>query len=100
MLLGLLNAIGGAALLVKRYLPTLQEIRTPPAALIVVPPDVRKMAATQTALNCVAIAFGVAMLVPGLVPGLLTAGILVVNGLLLFRLASELWNLDQMRAGA
>ena len=71
MLLGLLNAIGGAALLVKRYLPTLQEIRTPPAALIVVPPDVRKMAATQTALNCVAIAFGVAMLVPGLVPGLL-----------------------------
>jgi hypothetical protein len=34
------------------------------------------------------------MLVPGVVPGLLMAGILVINGLLLFILASVLLRLD------
>ncbi|MCE7698022.1 MAG: hypothetical protein K8E24_004025 [Methanobacterium paludis] len=38
-------------------------------------------------LNIVAITFGVSMLVLGLISGLLIAGILVINGLLLFVLA-------------
>jgi hypothetical protein len=41
-------------------------------------------------LNLVAIAFGVSMLVPGLVSGMVIAGVVVVNGLLLFALAGIL----------
>ena len=98
ILLGLLNIIGGAALLIKRYLPILQEHRTPPAAPVIVPPTIKKMMATQTAVNCVQIGFGVSMLVPGLVPGLLMAGILVVNGLLLFMLSSVLRKVTGIRS--
>jgi hypothetical protein len=68
----------------------LREVNTPGGAPRIVPPNVRKLAATQTTLNCVQIAFGASMLVPGVVPGLLIAGILVINGLLLFILASVL----------
>jgi len=41
-------------------------------------------------LNVVAIAFGISMLLPGLVPGMVIAGIVVINGLLLLSLASIL----------
>jgi uncharacterized membrane protein HdeD (DUF308 family) len=90
ILLGLLNLAGGAVSLIKRYLPMLLEIDTPGGAPGIVSPNVKKLAATQTTLNCVQIAFGASTLVPGVVPGLLMAGILVINGLLLFILASAL----------
>ena len=90
ILLGLLNLVGGAVSLLKRHLPVLREAGTPGGAPGIVPPDVKKLAATQTTLNCVQIAFGASMLVPGVVPGLLIAGILVINGLLLFLFASAL----------
>jgi hypothetical protein len=38
-------------------------------------------------INIVGITFGIAVLVPSLVSGLVVAGILVINGLLLFILA-------------
>lgn len=87
-LLGLLNVMSGAASLARRYLPKRQEIGTAPTAPAVVPPGVKTRTATQTALSCVVIVFGISALVPGLVPGLLIPVILVVNGLLLFRLVS------------
>jgi uncharacterized membrane protein HdeD (DUF308 family) len=90
ILLGLLNLAGGAVSLIKRYLPMLREINTPGSAPGIVPPNLKKLATIQTALNCVQIAFGASTLVPGVVPGLLMAGILVINGLLLFILASAL----------
>jgi hypothetical protein len=90
VLLGILNLAGGAVSLIKRYLPMLREIDTPGSAPAIVPPNVKKLAAIQTTLNCVQIAFGAATLVPGVIPGLLMAGILVMNGLLLFMLASAL----------
>jgi hypothetical protein len=90
ILLGFLNLAGGALSLIQRWLPMLREVNTPGGAPRIVPPNVRKLAATQTTLNCVQIAFGASMLVPGVVPGLLIAGILVINGLLLFILASAL----------
>jgi hypothetical protein len=52
---------------------------------------------TQTMLNWAALAFGISMLVPGVIPGLMVAAILVVNGLLLFRLASDLWKVTGMQ---
>ena len=90
IILGLLNLAGGAVSLIKRYLPMLRAINATGGAPGIAPPNVRKIAAIQTTLNCVQLAFGAATLVPGVVPGLLMAGILVFNGLLLFILASTL----------
>ena len=90
ILLGILNLAGGAVSLIRRYLPMLREIDTSGGAMAIVPPNLKKLAAIQTTLNCVQIAFGASMLVPGVVPGLVVAGVLVMNGLLLFMLASAL----------
>ena len=90
ILLGLLNFIGGAALLAKRFLPMLHDLRHPPAKPVALPPLLKRLLVTQTVLNIVSIAFGITMLVPGLAPGLIIAGIVVINGLLLFVLVSIL----------
>lgn len=97
ILLGVLNVTGGASFLVKRYLPELRKTGDLPVGLAAVPPEVAKMTATQTILNWVTLAFGISMLAPGLIPGLLVAAVLVVNGLLLFRLASYLWKVTGMQ---
>jgi uncharacterized membrane protein HdeD (DUF308 family) len=97
ILLGLLNLIGGTTLLIKQLLPMLQEIRTPPAAPVTVPPILKKLRITQTALYCVTIAFGLSMLIPGLISTQVVAGILVINGLILFTLASILQKLTGMQ---
>jgi hypothetical protein len=93
VLLGLLNIVGGGVSLIKRYLPILQENRAPLATPANAEPVVWRLIASQTALNGVSIAFGISVLVQGLLPRLLIAGILVVNGLLLFMLASILQKL-------
>jgi len=90
ILLGLFNLVGGAVSLMKRYIPVLRGINATGRVPGVVPPKVGKLAATQTTLNCVQLAFGASTLVPGVVPGLLMAGILVINGFLVFMLASTL----------
>ncbi len=82
-LLALLNVVGGAISLARRQSSN-SPAGTPPAATL---SNIRELMTLQTALNGVAIAFGLSMLVPGLVPGLLVAAVLVVNGLLLFGLA-------------
>ena len=97
ILLGLLNLSGGAVSLAKLYLPMLREINPRGSSAGVVPPAVKRLAATQTALNCVQIAFGAATLTPGVVPGLVMAGVLVINGLLLFMLASALPKVTEVR---
>lgn len=98
ILLGLLNIMGGAAFFIKRFLAKLHGIRTPPEAPIVVPPIVRRLERTQMLLNSVTIAFGISMLLPGLVPLLVVAGILVINGPLLFILASLIQKVAKMQA--
>ena len=86
-LLAILNIAGGAILLTKRFLPMLQGAAEPAAPL---PPILKRLLVTLTVLNVVAIAFGISMLLPGLVPGMVIAGIVVINGLLLFALVSIL----------
>jgi hypothetical protein len=87
ILIGLLNIIGGFVLILKRFLPILHDIRNPPAEPVTFTPIIIKLLTTQTVVNIVAIVFGIIMLVPSLVSGLVIAGILVINGLLLFVLA-------------
>jgi len=88
--LGILNILGGVILLIKQFLPKLYEIKKPSSQLDEVPPIAKKLSFTQTLLNFVAIVFGLTMLLPYLIPGLIMAGILVINGILLFLLASIL----------
>ncbi|WP_338602340.1 hypothetical protein [Desulfoferula mesophila] len=99
VLLGPLNILGGAILLAKRFAPRLRKTACDPADQAAVPPVVKKLAATQTALNLAAILFGISMLLPGLLPGLLVAGILVVNGVLLLVLTSLLGEINALLGG-
>ena len=89
VLLAFLNIAGGAILLGKRFLPMLQGTGSA-AELAHLPPIYKRLLGTLTVLNVVAIAFGISMLLPGLVPGMVIAGIVVINGLLLLSLASIL----------
>ena len=99
LLLGLLNIIGGALFFINRFLSMHHEPTTPPTEPVVVPPIFKKLTFTQTVLNLVTIAFGVSMLIPDLVSGFIIAGILVINGLLLFRFAAILQELAAMESG-
>jgi hypothetical protein len=90
MLLGILNVVSGTSSLARRYLLMPRNTEDVPQAPAVALSRARKVLATQTALNWVTLTFGIATLFPGLVPGLVVAIILIVNGMLLFRLASNL----------
>ncbi|MGO9568340.1 MAG: hypothetical protein ACLP5H_12435 [Desulfomonilaceae bacterium] len=98
VLLGLLSIVSGAVFFIKRFLAKLHGTGTPPEAPIDVPPIVRRLAGTQMVLNSVTIAFGISMLLPGLVPLFVVAPILVINGALLFILASLLQKVANMQA--
>ena len=90
ILLGVLNIAGGALLLAKQRIPMLKEYFHPSAEPVEIHPLLKKMQTTQMILYIVSIAFGITMLLPGLVSGLIIAGIIIINGLLLFMLASIL----------
>ncbi len=98
ILLGLLTITTGAAFFIKRFLEKLHGMRTPPEAPIAVPPVVRRLEGTQIVVNSMTIAFGIFMLLPGLVSGLVVAGILLIIGPLLFILASLLQKVAGMQA--
>ncbi len=98
ILLGLLTIMTGAAFFVRRFLEKLHGMRTPPEAPIAVPPIVRRLEGTQIVISSMTLAFGLFMLLPGLVPGLVVAGILLIIGPLLFILASLLQKVAVMQA--
>jgi hypothetical protein len=87
-LLGLLTIMTGAAFFIRLFLERLHVMRTPPEVLIAVPPIVGRLARTQIVVSSMTIAFGAFMLLPGLVPGLVVAVILLIIGPLLFIMAS------------
>lgn len=95
-LLGILNLGGGLILLARRLLPMIRQGNQPKYGAAPLPPLVKELAATQTLLNLVVIGFGLSMLLPGLVPVEATGGMLVVNGILLFKLSSILMKLDDI----
>ena len=87
VMLGLLNLIGSLVLLAGRVVPMVLQMRNAPARPVAIPVPLRNLLVTQTALNIIGILFGLSMLLPGLIPGMITATILFFNGLLLFLLA-------------
>lgn len=98
ILLGLLNILGGVILLIGRYYPVLAALKNPPQKPAPQLPILKRLNITQTILNIVSIAFGISMLIPGIMPGLLNAEIIVVNGLLLFVLAYIVHQIDKISA--
>lgn len=89
-LLGILNIGGGVIFLSTGFMPTYRAIQNPPPDMVSLVPLYKKMLKTQTLLNIVSIAFGITMLIPGLVSGFIIAGIVIINGILLFMLAGIL----------
>lgn len=87
IMLGILNIAGGIVPLAIRIFPIFQQRGSPSAPPAPVPPPLRNLLLTQTVLNIVGILFGISMLLPGLIPGMVTAAILFCNGILLFVLA-------------
>ena len=101
ILLGILNILGGVAFFSRLFLPKLQGIRTTPKAPGVISPVVKKLGGTLIVINSVTIAFGISMLLPGLFSGLAGLAVpvlIVVMGLLLFRLASLQQKVARMQA--
>lgn len=92
ILLGALNIIGGVILLGKMYLSSIRPDPDQSAVPESLQPIMRKMQKTQKILYIVSIAFGITMLLPGIVSGFIIALILVINGGLLFRLGSIIYH--------
>lgn len=98
LLLGSFNIFGGLVLLTKAYLSKHQgsiDPATIPATIrVAIISIAAKQKNIQTALNIVGIIFGITAVVPGLVSLRVIAGILVINGLLLFILSSLLYRME------
>jgi hypothetical protein len=84
LLIGISNILGGIILLTKMYYPLIRDIRNPPEEVEKIPSIFKKLLITQTFLYLATIMFGVSMLILGLIPVIVIAGILVINGLLFF----------------
>lgn len=104
LLLGFLNIFGGLVLLAKGYLSKHNGSTGPATIPATIPSTIISAAArqknTQTALNITGIIFGITAVVPGLVSLRVIAGILVINGLLLFRLSNLFYKLEIFARGA
>ena len=87
ILIGALNILGGVILLTMRFVPIIRGRKKHNPETGPPPSTVKKFMITQTLLNLVAIAFGLSMIMPGMIPNTLVPVILIINGLLLFALA-------------
>ena len=87
IMLAILNIAGGLVPLALRLWPVVLQMRDPPAVPVSIPAPLKHLFITQAVLNLVGILFGISMLLPGLIPGMVVAAILFFNGLLLFLLA-------------
>lgn len=90
LLLGTLSIAGGVlglAQTLRSLRPSSTEAGTRP---LTVPPGLVKIGVIQLSVNVLGVVFGLSMLLPGLLPGLVIAGILALNGSLVFLLAFTL----------
>ena len=96
-LVGFLNIAGGVILLAGRFLPAIINRSSPPAEKTPLPSVLKKLIIVLPALNFTSIGFGTSMFLPGIVPGSVIAGILILNGIMIFALASIVLKIDRMQ---
>ncbi len=94
VLVGMLNILGGVITLLRIFKSRLNK---PEGRARHVPPVLAKLFAVQLSLNLLAIMFGVSMLIPNLVHGLVIGVILAANGGVLLYLLYILLLVDSMQ---
>lgn len=97
VLVGVLNIAGGAVTLVKICVPRGRRSDEEQGQT---PPILKKLFAAQLIMNVLTIMFGMSMLIPNLVPGLIIGVILAANGGVLLYLLRILIALEAMLHGA
>lgn len=97
-LIGFLNIAGGVILLLKRFGPALFTRGKTGARQGPLPRVLKNLLFIQTILNFVSIGFGISMFLPGIVPGMVIAGILVLNGILIYALACAVQKINRMQS--
>lgn len=95
VLVGILNILNGVITLVKICVPRARQSEESRRSA---PPVIAKLFAAQLTMNLLAIMFGISMLIPGLVHGLLIGLILAANGCVLLYLLSILVALEKLRS--
>lgn len=85
--LGIWNLIAGCFGLVNLYRPIISDIRHPQAEPAPVPPIIKKLLISITLLQLVTILFGINILVPDFIPGLLVLIILFIMAFLIINVA-------------
>lgn len=96
LLIGFLNIIGGSISIIAMFYPILRDMRNPTEEVVIIPSIIKKMVVTKTLLSVGNIAFGLSMFLIGIIPAIITAGILIIYGLLFFVLASFFQKMTQM----
>jgi hypothetical protein len=91
--LGLLNIMAGVIFFGQKILSKPHGTKTAP-----LPPLARKLARTQIVLNVVGLAFGISVLFPDLLSGLVVVGLVIVNGFLFIVLATLIQKLTSLQA--
>ena len=96
LLLGLLGLVGGVLSLVRGLLAMRHRETNPLAHPGAMPPRLRPLTLLLTTVAVVQVVFGLSMLLPTLMPAIIGAAMVVVNGLLLFALTGMLFQLDRL----
>lgn len=94
VLVGVINILGGVSSLIKMYLPVARQTDKQQDCVTLV---VAKLFPAQLTMNLLAIIFGILMLVPGVIHGMVIGVILAANGCVLLYLLHVLIVLDKMR---
>ncbi len=99
ILVGVLNLGSGAKALLSAWLASRGPTQSPadPASAL---PIFRTLGSTQMALSWLSVVFGVSMLLPELIPGLVAPVLLVANGGVLIRFATILLRFEALKLTA
>jgi uncharacterized membrane protein HdeD (DUF308 family) len=95
-LIAFLNIAGGIIAIVTTFYAISSAKKKPPEEEVVIPSVIGKLVFTKILLSIGNIAFGLSMLLIGVIPAIIIGGILVVYGLLFFILASLFQKMTKM----
>jgi hypothetical protein len=89
-ILGFWNLLTGSTGLGKIVIPVLQSYRSPPDKQVSLSPEKKNLLLTVIILHLLTMGFGMNLILPGLIPGIVVLANLFILGFLMIRLASML----------